>query len=187
MTDLLQRMLRALPRIRAWMDDLHATHRHASVPASATGCTRLASALPASLLQRARAVTVDVVPFPPVPAYGLPEFESLARMPIAGVTFGDMYFVHRVHASEAIHFHELVHVVQWSTLGVDEFLLTYALGIAQHGYVQSPLEAIAFDLQARFEQHGALDGVVEHVARHAVDTREAASAVFSAYGLRMVG
>ncbi|NOT45472.1 MAG: hypothetical protein HOP14_12795 [Acidobacteria bacterium] len=108
-------------------------------------------------------------------------------MPIAGVTFGDMYFVHRVHASEAIHFHELVHVVQWSTLGVDEFLLTYALGIAQHGYVQSPLEAIAFDLQARFEQHGALDGVVEHVARHAVDTREAASAVFSAYGLRMVG
>ncbi len=187
MTDLLQRLLRALPSIRAWMDDLHATHRQASVPASETGCTRLASALPASLLQRARAVTVAVVPFPPVLAYGLPEFDSMARMSIAGVTFDDMYFVHRVHASEAIHFHELVHVVQWSTLGVDEFLLTYALGIAQHGYVQSPLEAIAVDLQARFARHGALDGVVDRVARHAVETRDAASAVFRAYGLRMDG
>ncbi|MGE0594229.1 MAG: hypothetical protein AB7G23_18565 [Vicinamibacterales bacterium] len=185
MTDLLQRLQRARPGILAWMDDLHATHRQASVPASATGYARLASAFPASLLQRARAVAVDRVPFPPVSAYGLPEFESMERRQIAGVTFDDMYFVHRAHASEATHFHELVHVVQWSTLGVDEFLLTYALGVAQHGYVQSPLEAIAFDLQALFEQHAALDGVVDRVARHAVETRDAAAAVFRAHGFRL--
>jgi len=105
---------------------------------------------------------------------------------MAGITFGDMYFVHPTHSSEGIHFHELVHVVQWSTLGVNEFLLTYALGIAQHGYEQSPLEAIAFDLQGRFEQHAALDGVVDRVARHAVATRDVASAVFRLHGLKIV-
>ena len=185
MTDLLQRLQRALPSIGTWIDDLHARHLQASVSASATGFTRLASSLPASLLQRARAVTVDSIPFPPVSAYGLPEFESMARMPMAGITFDDMYLVHPAHSSEGTHFHELIHVVQWSTLGVNEFLLTYALGITQHGYEQSPLEAIAFDLQGRFEQPAALDGVVDHVARHAVATRDVASALFRSHGLKM--
>jgi hypothetical protein len=95
-------------------------------------------------------VTVDKIPFPPVSAYGLPEFESMANMPMAGITFRDTYFVNPSYSSEGVHFHELVHVIQWSTLDVTEFLLTYAVGIAQHEYIHSPLEAIAFELQTQF-------------------------------------
>jgi hypothetical protein len=186
MTDLLQRLQRALPWVRQWIDNLHVQHARASVSASAAGFPRLASSFPVSLLQRARFVTVDGIPFPPVSAYGLPEFQSLADMPMAGITFGEMYFV-RSSSSEGIHFHELVHVLQWSTLGVDEFLLTYALGIAQHGYERSPLEAIAFDLQDRFEQDAALPGIVDLLARHAVSARDAASAVFRSHGLQVGG
>src|SRR5207244_4655378 len=130
MTDLLQRLQRALPKVGRWIDDLHAKHSQASVSASATGFPRLGSTFPASLLQRARAVTVDTIPFPPVSAYGLREFEHMARMPMAGITFGNMYFVHPSHSSEGIHFHELINVVQWSTLGVNELLLTSALCLA---------------------------------------------------------
>jgi hypothetical protein len=130
-------------------------------------------------------VSVDRIPFPPVSAYGLPEFESMANMPMAGITFRDMYFVHPSYSSEGVHFHELVHVIQWSTLGVKEFLLTYAVGIAQHGHFQSPLEAIAFDLQAQFEQEAAIPSIVDLVARHAAGIRDAAATVFRTHGLEM--
>ena len=107
----------------------------------------------------------------------------MADMPMAGITFRDMYFVHPSYASEAVHFHELIHVIQWRTLGVRPFLLTYALGIIQHGYAESPLEAIAFDYQARFERGVAMSAVVDDVARRAVQTRKDAAAVFQTHGL----
>ncbi len=183
MRDLLRRVQRALPQVVQWIDDLQAKHLRQSVPVSAMAFQRLAGWFPAAVLEGARAVTVDTIPFPPVSAFDLPEFESLANMPMAGITFRNMYFVHRAQASEAIHFHELVHVVQWNTLGVMEFLLTYAVGIAQSGYMQSPLEAMAFDLQARFEQQTGLPAIIDVVAGHAVATRDAAAMVFRAHGL----
>ena len=55
----------------------------------------------------------------------------------------------------------------------------------QYGYMQSPLEAIAFDLQARFEQGVPLLSVADRVARHAAEARDAASAVFQMHGLEL--
>jgi hypothetical protein len=111
----------------------------------------------------------------------------MADMPMAGITFRDMYFVHPSHSSEGVHFHEMVHVVQWKTLGVRPFLLTYALGIIQYGYEHSPLEAIAFESQARFEQGSAMSSVAEHVGRHALQVCQDAGAVFRAHGLEFGG
>ena len=186
-TDLLQRLQRALPHVGKWIDDLHARHVSESIRASEVGFPRLAACFPADLLEITRVVSVGTIPFPPVYAYGLPEFEAMANMPMAGITFGDMYFIQPSYSSEGIHFHELVHVVQWRILGAREFLLTYALGLVQFGYVASPLEAIAFDLQERFEQGTALPSVAERIARHAVGAREAASTVFRAHGLELGG
>ena len=168
-----------------WIDHLHAKHLRGSVPAAQVGFPRLASCLPPSLIRDARAVTIDKIPFPPLSAYGLPEFESMANMPMAGITFRDMYVVHPSYSSEGVHFHELVHVIQWSTLDVTEFLLTYAVGIAQYGYIHGPLEAIAFELQTQFEQEAAMPLIVDLVARHAVGARDGAKAVFRAHGLEM--
>jgi hypothetical protein len=125
------------------------------------------------------------MPFPPVGTLGLPEFEALAAMPMAGITFGHMYFLHREHTREAIHFHELVHVVQWTTLGVAVFLPTYAAGIARHGYEASPFELAAFDLQAKFERGDALPGIVDFIAWHAEQTRQEAEDLFRSAGLTM--
>jgi hypothetical protein len=185
MKGLIQRLQRALPLVEQWIDELHSRQVNQSVSASETGFKRLATCFPESLLKSTRSTSIDKIPFPPVSEYGLPEFQAMAAMPMAGITFGDMYFVHPTNSSEGIHFHELVHVVQWSRLGVRPFLLTYAVGIAQYGYVQSPLEAIAYDLQSRFEQQAMLKSVPELVAQRAIEARNAAAAVFAMNGLTM--
>ena len=185
MTELLVRMQRALPHVRSWIDELHAKHSDHATAAHTLGFVKVARWFPESLLQDARAVAVDEVPFPPVSAYGLPEFETMASMNMAGITFGRMYFVRQSCFIESVHFHELVHVVQWQTLGVDEFLLTYALGVARHGYAQSPLEAIAYELQSRFERDETPGEVIDRVASHARRARDAAAEVFGRSGLTM--
>ncbi len=77
-------------------------------------------------------------------------------MPMAGITFRNMYFLTPAFDRESIHCHELVHAIQWRVLGFDDFLLTYAAGVLQHGYADSPLEAEAYQCQARFERREPL-------------------------------
>jgi len=82
----------------------------------------------------------------------LPEFAAFEEGDYAGITFKDTYFMHASQGTdESIHFHELVHVVQWAHLGVERFLLAYAAGLAANGYRNSPLEAMAYDLQDYFD------------------------------------
>jgi hypothetical protein len=184
MQDLLRRLLGALPLMERWMDALRDRHMANTVAANELGLRRLFDHFPARLLAETRVVTATELPFPPVSMHGLPEFEAMARLPMAGITFGNMYFV-RADASEDVHFHELVHVVQWNVLGIPDFLLTYAVGLIQHGYARSPLEAIAFELQQRFEQM-ALRGLIDgEAAARAAAARDAAAALFDAHGLPM--
>ena len=68
-----------------------------------------------------------------------------------GITFKNTFFLRQGCASESLHFHEMVHVIQWARLGVEKFLLAYGLGLLAHGYEQSPLEKTAYDLQRRFD------------------------------------
>jgi hypothetical protein len=186
MQDLLRRLLDALPHMAQWMDALHAGHAERSLRASELGLRKLSDHFPARVLNETRVVTILEIPFPPVSEYSLPEFEPMARAPIAGITFGNMYFV-RPDASEGVHFHELVHVVQWDALGVSDFLLTYAVGLVQYGYAQSPLEAIAFELQQRFERF-ALRGFVDaDIARHAATAGDAVTALLRAQRLDVAG
>lgn len=185
MKDLLIRLRRALPQMRHWIDDLQAAHSAEAVPASELGLAGLAAHLPAPLLQTARAVMTDKTPFPPVQQFALPEFEDMALRPRDGITFGNMYFVRPVASVEAVHFHELIHVIQWKTLGIEQFLMTYGLGILQCGYEGSPLETMAYEFQARFENRQPLLNVVETVQQRTISIRAAAAVVFRQNGIEM--
>ena len=88
----------------------------------------------------------------------------MEMMPMAGVTYKDTFFVCNGQQRDSLYFHELVHVVQWDRLGVDNFLLAYAVGLMQHGYEQSPLEQMAFELQARFNQQRVPENLVEFIS-----------------------
>lgn len=149
--DVVRRFHAALPEVRRWIDQYLDAHAASARAVSALGFTRLAACFPPELLERARVVNVERVPFPPVEKFGLPELASIQQMSFDGITFKDTYFLQEGHTTEALHFHEMVHVVQWARLGVDNFLLTYGLGLVSFGYEQSPLEQMAYNLQRSFE------------------------------------
>ena len=140
-----------LPGVRQWIDEFLDAHADRARAVSTLGFTRLSACFPQELLERAKVVSVEQVPFPPVDKFGLPELASMQQMSFDGITFEDTFFLQQDHASEELHFHELVHVVQWARLGVDNFLLAYGLGLLSFGYAQSPLEQMAYTPQRSFE------------------------------------
>lgn len=149
--DIIRRFHAALPGVRQWIEEFLNAHAAQARSVSTLGFTRLATSFSQELLERTKVVTVPRVPFPPVERFGLPELARVQQMSFAGITFKDTIFLQRGHASESLHFHELVHVVQWGRLGVDRFLLAYGIGLAQFGYEQSPLEQMAYSLQQSFD------------------------------------
>jgi hypothetical protein len=81
---------------------------------------------------------------------------GLRNMPdlsaIAGITFMDV-IVHSERLSDALLFHELVHVVQYEVLGLRRFAGYYVRGFLTSGsYDDIPLERQAYSLGHRFEQ-----------------------------------
>ena len=167
--NIIQRFHAALPRIRQWIDDFLGRHVDQARTVHSLGFKRLVLCLPKELLERTKVVEVARVPFPPVERFGLPEFARMQQMLFAGITFKDTFFLQQSLSSESLHFHELVHVVQWARLGVDNFLLAYGLGLIQRGYEQSPLEQMAYTLQRSFE-NGTLP---QHLVRHMEERTDA--------------
>jgi hypothetical protein len=150
--EIVQRFYAALPGVRLWIDEYLQAHAAQARAVELLGLKRLGNYYPPALLKQAKTVAVSRVTFPPVEQFGLPEFAQMQQMPFAGITFKDTYFLAQGHTPEELHFHELVHVVQWARLGVDNFLLAYAFGLLQFGYEQSPLEQMAYRLQADFQR-----------------------------------
>jgi hypothetical protein len=165
LADVIGRFYAALPQVRAWIDQLLAAHAANARKVSTLGFNRLASYYPSDLLERARVVSVERTPFPPVSQFGLPEFAQLQSRQFEGITFKNTFFVVKGREFESLHFHELVHVVQWSRLGVDNFLLSYGLGLLQFGYEQSPLEQMAYSLQQLFERGSVPNDLVRIIER----------------------
>jgi hypothetical protein len=166
--EIIRRFRIALPQVRGWIDQFLAAHAGRARAVSTLGLTQLAACFPQELLERAKVVSVECVPFPPVDQFGLPELAPMQQMSFDGITFKDTFFLQQGRASEALHFHELVHVAQWSRLGVDNFLLAYGLGLFSFGYVQSPLEQMAYRLQRDF-QLGTLPQGLVRVIEQATD------------------
>ena len=147
-----------LPVLGDWIEKTLAENLTRAVPVIKFDWPMLPKVFPRELLRNAKVVVVSGnVPFPPLGSLGVDEFAHMEKMSRSGITYKDTYFVNRSHQSESLHFHELVHVVQWEQLGVDRFLLAYGAGLMQFGYADSPLEKMAYRLQADFDR-GFLPG-----------------------------
>ena len=104
-------------------------------------------------LQRIRVVQPGQERVPNPPFYvdleklgftGLPDFTTMAA-----ITFDDVVVFHDSMTPQLI-FHEMVHVVQYRLLGIDEFARLYVRGYLQGGYARTPLEVCAYQLDGRF-------------------------------------
>jgi hypothetical protein len=102
------------PLIADWIRKTLAEHAKAAQPVASLGFTRLPRYYDEKLLASTKVVVVSRVPVPPLSAMGLARFGEFERMELAGITYVDTYFVRADQAHvESLHFHELVHVIQW--------------------------------------------------------------------------
>jgi hypothetical protein len=94
-----------------------------------------------------------------------PGFYTMARMMgfkdlpsfsgVGALTFVDVIVSHE-EFTNALLFHELVHVVQYAQLGVKEFGARYVSGfVSGGGYEGSPLEINAYELEQRYTANKA--------------------------------
>ena len=146
------RYLPFLPIILNWIQQTLDAHAHERRAVSSFKFPRLPHYFSEGLLNTASVVLCDRLPVPPLSALGLREFADFEGQPARGITYRDTYFLWRADAKdESVHFHELVHVVQWQVLGPKDFLLLYAPGLVESGYRDCWLEAMAYEHQRRFD------------------------------------
>ena len=148
---------------------LDTEHVGASAPVAQTVASRGFSRLPRYFTEKtlasAKVVLVDPLPIPPLSSMGLARFADFERGNFDGITYLDTFFLKPTQSNnENVHFHELVHVIQWRLLGPDRFLFLYANGLECSGYRQSPLEAMAYDAEAAFASSTDIFNVEKMVA-----------------------
>ena len=150
----LHNLQQKLPDVSAWIERTLKSHAARARPVSSLGFARLAAHYPADLLATAQVIPIARVPVPPLAAMGLAGFDEFENLDAAGITYLSCFFVrHGLERDESLHFHELVHVVQWRYLGLERFIMSYALGhLLSGGYMTNPFEVMAYGLQARFDQ-----------------------------------
>jgi hypothetical protein len=143
----------AYPKLRAWIEKTLALHEKDAQPTASMHFVRLPLYFSRALLETAKVIAVDRLPMPPLSEMGLSRFAAFEQGNFSGVTYLDTYFLKRTAVrEEAIHFHELIHVLQWRLLGPEGFLAAYADGLDSFGYENSPLERMAYDAEASFRR-----------------------------------
>ena len=150
-------LVEAIPAVELWIDRYLTSHKDSRERLSEAGFPRLPHYFSDQVLNNSYFVTVPTVETPPLEELGLGELEFFGSGGNGGITFKDTFFV--TSMSESLHFHELVHVVQWDAMGSEKFLLAYGLGLMRFGYRDSPIERIAYSLQEEFDAGRPLVGI----------------------------
>jgi hypothetical protein len=141
------------PLIIGWIQGILADHASKMVRVDSLGFQRLSQYFSPGLLAHAKVAYVETVPKPPLSQLGLNQFSEFENMKADGITLLDTFFIgQEFKGSESIHFHELVHIVQWKLLGPKAFVAAYADGLERFGYRNSLLEVMAYDAQAQFDK-----------------------------------
>jgi hypothetical protein len=153
------------PPLIDWIRNTLAASAPVAQTVASRGFPRLPRYFTQQTLASAKVVLVDPLPIPPLSSMGLARFADFERGSFDGITYLDTFFLKPVaFNNEKMHFHELVHVIQWRLLGPDRFLFLYANGLECFGYRQSPLEAMAYDAEAAFASSTDIFNVEKMVA-----------------------
>lgn len=156
---------RYYPPLFGWIRNTLAATAHKANTVASLGFSRLPLYFTESTLASAKVVFIDPLPRPPLSPMGLTRFADFEHSDFDGITYMDTFFLKPTHSrDENMHFHELVHVVQWQLLGPERFLFSYANGLECFGYRQSPLEAMAYDAEAAFASSTAVFDVEKMIA-----------------------
>jgi hypothetical protein len=147
----------AYPKLWAWIENTLALYENNAKSVASMRFVRLPLYFGHSLLETTKFIAIDRLPMPPLSALGLSRFAAFEEGNFNGITYVDRYFIKQtVVNEEALHFHELIHVIQWRLLGPEGFLVAYANDLDEFGYENSPLEKMAYDAEAAFKRSSAI-------------------------------
>lgn len=163
----------AAPAGAAWLLARRRRYRPVAQPLPDAVIERLAPCFPADVLAGTRLARVDRIRNP-IP-HRLAPAGMLDLSTVRGMAFIDTIVIAHANSRPAddersLLFHELVHIVQFRLLGTLGFVRAYFRGWHEAGrsYLDNPLEAMAFELQDRFDagEHPAVhDAVRDRLCR----------------------
>jgi hypothetical protein len=155
----------AYPKLWAWIQKTLEFYEENAKPVASMHFVRLPLYFDHGLLETAKFIAIDRLPMPPLSTMGLSRFAVFEQGNFSGITYLDRYFIKQTMVTEeAIHFHELIHVIQWRLLGPEGFLAAYANGLDEFGYENSPLEKMAYDAEAAFKRSSPIFDAEKFVA-----------------------
>ncbi len=103
-------------KIEEWINQLNRSHEHVRKPCIAFK-NQFKGSYSTDFLTNTFFVVVDKIPKPDIPELrkaGLGDFIDMDAM---GITYNDTYYIKEGEVNNLrLHFHELVHVVQWREL-----------------------------------------------------------------------
>jgi hypothetical protein len=143
-------------QVAQYISEQHKTYRGRAKPLDRNQMVAVHPFFPASTLDSARILVLSGERIGNPPFYRelllmgfepgiLPEFTDMAA-----ITFVDTVVSHEPFTDRLL-FHELVHVVQYQKLGLENFAVKYLTGFLEGGsYEAIPVELNAYELDARF-------------------------------------
>jgi hypothetical protein len=141
-----------LSDIEEWIGQTLSAFKTQMQPVAAAQLDRLNQYYPKTVLQRIQRVIVDRCPVPPLAVTGIPQLAEIEKWDIKGIPWINTIFIRRDLADwDAVHFHEMLHIIQWEYLGTERYLTAWAIGTITRGYRDNPLEEMAFRHQLRFD------------------------------------
>lgn len=147
----------AYPQLLGWIQKTLRDYEDIAQPVASMHFARLPLYFDQSLLETVKFVAIERPPMPPLTAMGLTRFAAFELSNFDGITYLDRYFIKKtVITEESLHFHELIHVMQWRLLGPERFLAVYANGLDEFGYENSLLEKMAYDAEVLFKESSAI-------------------------------
>ncbi len=121
---------------------------------------------PSEFLSNSYFVVVDKIPKPKFPELYQAGLGDFVDMDVDGITYKNTYFIKPSFKDyQALHFHELIHVLQWKYLGALAFIQRYIGEIRQYGYKDAPLERMAYFLQGKFMSQDRVISIPEYVQK----------------------
>jgi hypothetical protein len=141
-----------------WIESQRAEYLPRARPLASAERAALGGHFPEESLSAARIAAVDQIPSPPFFAGLLRQLEFIGKRvhfdfsAASGITFGECILVARPGPPIDLLFHEMVHSEQYRIWGMKAFARAYVQGIIDSNFIYEkiPLEAIAYEMSARF-------------------------------------
>jgi len=143
-----------IEEIEEWIHQMNSSHKDVRRPCSVFE-KHFNGFYSPGFLKTAFFVVTDEIPKPDFPGLRDAGLADFIDMDVEGITYNDTYYVKKEAENELwLHFHELVHVLQWRVLAPQGFIERYIREIQDFGYDNAPLEKMAYDLDGHYQNKG---------------------------------